>query len=75
MPTADQKLEVSQQTIAKLSELRVRTKYVDMPGTIYNGMKRWRKMPSRNPGYACSIVFTSYRGRPNGNWNCDGQAG
>jgi hypothetical protein len=39
MPAADQKLEVSQQTIAKLSELRVRTKYVDMPGTIYNGMR------------------------------------
>jgi hypothetical protein len=43
MPAADQKLEVSQQTIAKLSELRVRTKYVDMPGTIYNGMR-----PERN---------------------------
>jgi hypothetical protein len=39
MPAADQKLVVSQQTIAKLSELRVRTKYVDMPGTIYNGMR------------------------------------
>src|SRR5258708_6808894 len=39
MQAADQKLEVSQHTIAKLSELRVRTKYVDMPGTIYNGMR------------------------------------
>jgi hypothetical protein len=37
MPAADQRLEVSQHSIAKLSELRVRTKYVDMPGTIYNG--------------------------------------
>jgi hypothetical protein len=39
MPAADQKLEVSSHSIAKLSELRVRTKYVDMPGTIYNGMR------------------------------------
>jgi hypothetical protein len=39
MPAADQRLDVSQHTITKLSELRVRTKYVDMPGTIYNGMK------------------------------------
>jgi hypothetical protein len=39
MPAADQKLDVSQHTISKLSELHVRTKYVDMPGTIYNGMR------------------------------------
>jgi hypothetical protein len=38
-PTVDQKLEVSQQTIKKLSELRHQTKYVDIPGTIYNGMR------------------------------------
>jgi uncharacterized protein DUF4844 len=43
MTAADQKLEVSQQTIAKLSELGVRTKYVDMPGTIYNGMRPERR--------------------------------
>jgi hypothetical protein len=40
MTAADQKLEVSQQTIAKLSEL---AKYVDMPGTIYNGMRPERR--------------------------------
>jgi hypothetical protein len=39
MPAPDQKLEISQQTIDKLSELRGRTKYVDIPGTIYNGMR------------------------------------
>jgi hypothetical protein len=39
MPGADQTLDVSPHTIAKLSELRNRAKYVDMPGTIYNGMK------------------------------------
>jgi Domain of unknown function (DUF4844) len=39
MPASDQTLEVSQHTIEKLSELRVRTKYVDTPGTIYNGMR------------------------------------
>jgi Domain of unknown function (DUF4844) len=38
MPAADQRLEMSQHTIAKLSQLRARTKYVDMPGTIYGGM-------------------------------------
>jgi Domain of unknown function (DUF4844) len=38
-PAADQQLEISQRAVAKLSELRGRTKYVDMPGTIYNGMK------------------------------------
>ena len=39
IPASDQKLDVSQHTIDKLSELRGRTKYVDMPGTIYNGMR------------------------------------
>ena len=39
MPAADQKLEISPHTIAKLSELRGRPRYVDMPGTIYNGMR------------------------------------
>ncbi len=39
IPAADQKLEISQRTIAELLELRERAKYVDMPGTIYNGMK------------------------------------
>ncbi len=38
-PAADQKLEVSQTTIEKLSELQSRTKYVEIPGTIYNGMR------------------------------------
>jgi hypothetical protein len=39
VPVSDQRLDVSQNTIDKLSELRGRTKYVDMPGTIYNGMR------------------------------------
>jgi hypothetical protein len=39
MPTADQRLDVSRHAIAELSELRVRTKYVELPGTIYNGMR------------------------------------
>jgi hypothetical protein len=39
MPSADQKLEITQHTIDKLSELRGRAKYVDAPGTIYNGMR------------------------------------
>jgi hypothetical protein len=39
IPTVDQKLEVSADTIARLSEMRVRAKYIDMPGTIYNGMR------------------------------------
>ena len=38
-PAADQKLEVSQNTIEKLSELQSRTKYVEIPGTIYIGMR------------------------------------
>lgn len=39
LPTADQKLDFSEDATAKLSELRARTKYVDLPGTIYNGMR------------------------------------
>ena len=39
IPTADQKLEVSADTIGSLSELRAEAKYIDMPGTIYNGMR------------------------------------
>jgi hypothetical protein len=39
IPAADQKLEISQHTVAKLSELRDRAKYVDTPGTMYNGMR------------------------------------
>jgi len=39
IPVPDQKLEISQQTVDKLSELRGRAKYVDIPGTIYNGMR------------------------------------
>jgi hypothetical protein len=39
IPASDQKIEVSQRTIEKLSELRSKPKYVDMPGTIYNGMR------------------------------------
>jgi hypothetical protein len=39
IPAPDQKLEVSPHTIEKLSEFRLRPKFVDMPGAIYNGMK------------------------------------
>jgi hypothetical protein len=39
IPASDQKIDVSQHTIEKLSELRSKPKYVDMPGTIYNGMR------------------------------------
>jgi Domain of unknown function (DUF4844) len=39
IPNADQKLEVSARTLADLSKLRSRAKYVDAPGTIYNGMR------------------------------------
>jgi hypothetical protein len=39
IPASDQKLDVSQYTIEKLLELRSKPKYVDMPGTIYNGMR------------------------------------
>ena len=38
-PAPDQTLEISEQTIDKLSEFRGRAKYVDVPGTIYNGMR------------------------------------
>jgi hypothetical protein len=39
IPIPDQTLDVSESTVAKLAELRARPKYVDMPGTIYNGMR------------------------------------
>jgi hypothetical protein len=39
IPASDQKLDVSQHTIERLSELHSKPKYVDMPGTIYNGMR------------------------------------
>ena len=39
IPTADQKLEVYADAFGRLSELRVQAKYIDMPGTIYNGMR------------------------------------
>ena len=39
MPAADQRLEISRHTLEKLSALKGRPKYVDMPGTIYNGMR------------------------------------
>jgi hypothetical protein len=39
IPTTDQKLEVSADVIGSLSELRAQAKYIDMPGTIYNGMR------------------------------------
>jgi hypothetical protein len=38
-PTPDQALDVSQQTLTNLSDLRNRTKYVEIPGTLYNGMR------------------------------------
>jgi hypothetical protein len=39
IPAPDQQLDVSQHVIDKLSELQGRAKYVDVPGTIYNGMR------------------------------------
>lgn len=39
IPRRDQKLRVSQAAIAGLTELRGRTKYVEVPGSIYNGMR------------------------------------
>jgi hypothetical protein len=36
---AEQKLDISQETIAKLAEMRTRQKYLGMPGTMYNGMR------------------------------------
>jgi Domain of unknown function (DUF4844) len=38
-PAPDQVLDVSQQTLASLLDLRNRTKYVEIPGSIYNGMR------------------------------------
>jgi hypothetical protein len=39
MPRPDQKLEVTRATFAKLTELRDRPKYVELPGTPYNGLR------------------------------------
>jgi hypothetical protein len=39
IPAADQELDISQPILAKFSELRSQAKYVDVPGTIYNGMR------------------------------------
>ncbi|MBR1124651.1 DUF4844 domain-containing protein [Bradyrhizobium lablabi] len=39
IPRPDQKLDVSPATISGLTELRGRTKYVEVFGTIYNGMR------------------------------------
>lgn len=39
IPTPDEKLEITEQTLQELSKLRNRKKYVDMPGAIYNGMR------------------------------------
>jgi Domain of unknown function (DUF4844) len=39
MSTPDQQLQVSQKTISKLAQLRVQAKFVNEPGTIYNGMR------------------------------------
>ena len=38
MPAADQALEITLHTAAQLSELRARTKYIGIPGSIYSGM-------------------------------------
>jgi hypothetical protein len=37
--TPDQQLQLSQKTISKLAQLRVQVKFVNEPGTIYNGMR------------------------------------
>jgi Domain of unknown function (DUF4844) len=39
LPGPDQKLEVTHVTLAKLAELRDRPKYVELPGTFYNGLR------------------------------------
>jgi hypothetical protein len=39
MSSFDQQLDVSQDAIAKLNELRAQTKFVSMPGTLYSGMR------------------------------------
>ena len=38
-PAADQKLEISYEAIDRLTKLRSKKKYVELPGTIYNGMR------------------------------------
>ncbi len=39
VPRPDQKLEVTHVTFTKLAELRDRPKYVELPGTLYNGLR------------------------------------
>jgi hypothetical protein len=39
MPRHDEKLEVTQVMFTKLAELRDRPKYVELPGTLYNGLR------------------------------------
>lgn len=39
VPHPDQKLEITHTTYAKLAALRDRPKYVDLPGTLYNGLR------------------------------------
>jgi Domain of unknown function (DUF4844) len=39
VPRPDQKLEVTHVTFAKLAELQDRPKYVELPGTLYNGLR------------------------------------
>ncbi|MGI9416117.1 MAG: DUF4844 domain-containing protein [Hyphomicrobiales bacterium] len=38
-PLPDEKVHVTEAALAKLAELGARPKYVDEPGTIYNGMR------------------------------------
>jgi hypothetical protein len=39
LPATDQRLNIAHDTFTKLSELRSRPKYIELPGTIYNGMR------------------------------------
>jgi hypothetical protein len=39
VPHPDQKLEVTHVTFAKLAGLRDRPKYVELPGTLYDGLR------------------------------------
>jgi Domain of unknown function (DUF4844) len=38
-PAPDQRLSICEHVLTSLSELRSRAKYVEIPGTIYNGMR------------------------------------
>jgi hypothetical protein len=42
-PAPDQLLDVSQRTLTSLSDLRNRAKYVEIPGSMYNGMRPERR--------------------------------